>query len=401
MWQVYDRGATREELAHIAALGCDTVRFCLLWHDFQPAPERLGSTAMRALEHALDAAQSVGLRVVAALFPVAAGGALMVPSWANGPDVVGALKRGGRQRGVVIVRPPGHIPVLTENGYRPVQTGDLFSEPSILEAQRYLVREVAGYFGAHPALWAWQLGEGFERVHRPDSQAAVRGWFANIGDELRRARPGARLLGVLSARGLGLQAGPRPEELAPVCDLLGVAADPPELPTEPQRRHTAQAAFLHALAAGLAGRRTLVTSLGMPLAGAEGPGWRDEESFGRTIQVYSADVNGQARFVEAALERLYRDGAAGAWLGAYADYPEELWQLAPLDRSMRQRSLGLIDAAGREKLAAEAVRAFANTLQAARYQPHPPPPAVDPERYWHNPRRTMHELWEEFNTPEA
>jgi hypothetical protein len=28
-WQSYDRGATRDELAHVAALGCDIVHFCL------------------------------------------------------------------------------------------------------------------------------------------------------------------------------------------------------------------------------------------------------------------------------------------------------------------------------------------------------------------------------------
>ena len=53
-WQNYDRGATRDELAHVAALGCDTVRLCLRWEDFQPGPQRINSAALRALEHALD-----------------------------------------------------------------------------------------------------------------------------------------------------------------------------------------------------------------------------------------------------------------------------------------------------------------------------------------------------------
>ncbi|HWQ14774.1 MAG TPA: hypothetical protein VNL77_18390, partial [Roseiflexaceae bacterium] len=96
MWQAYDRGASREELAHIAALGCDTVRLCLLWEDFQPGPERVGSAAMRHLEHALDSAHAAGLRAALALFPVAVGGALHVPHWVNGPDILGALRRAGR-----------------------------------------------------------------------------------------------------------------------------------------------------------------------------------------------------------------------------------------------------------------------------------------------------------------
>ena len=90
-WRAFDRGEAREELVHVASLGCDTVRFCLRWEDFQPGARRINGTALRALEHALDAAQESGLGVVASLFPVAIGGALQVPGWANGVDVLDAV----------------------------------------------------------------------------------------------------------------------------------------------------------------------------------------------------------------------------------------------------------------------------------------------------------------------
>lgn len=397
MWQAYDRGAASEELAHIAALGCDTVRLCLVWEDFQPGPERTNSAALRNLEHALDAAHAAGLRVVPALFPVAAGGALQIPYWANGPDVAGALRRSGRDRSLVVVRPPGLVPVLTGAGYRPAQAGDLFSETTAVEAQRYLVRELVGYFGAHPAAWTWQLGEGLERVHRPASERAARAWLGNLADEARRARPGVQLLGVASARGLELRAGPRPEDIAAACDLVGVAADPQELPPENQRRHTSYPAFMHALVAGLAGRRAIVTSVGMAAGLPGGPGWIDDQSYGRQLRAYVADAGGQAAFVEAALDRLYRAGAAGVWLASYADYPEELWRTPPLDRALRQRALGVVDAAGREKPAAEALRSFAQGLRSAGGEQPSPPPALDQERYWSDPRKQLHELWREFN----
>jgi hypothetical protein len=398
MWQSYDRGAAREELAHVAALGCDTLRLCLLWEAFQPAPERVDAQAMRHLEHTLDAAYAAGLRVALALFPVAVGGALHVPYWANGPDVAAALRRAGRERALMVVRTPGLVPVLTEAGYRPAQTGDLFSETSILEAQRYLIRETVGYFGAHPATWAWQLGEGFERVHLPAEREVVQAWFAAMADEIRRQRPGARVLGVTSVRGLERAPGPHPEDLAATCDLVGVAADPQELGDEGQRRHTSYAAFLNALVAGLAGRRALVTSLGMPGGLQNVAGWVEDQSYGRSLRAFFGTPNEQAAFVDAALERLYRAGAAGAWLASYADSPEESWRTPPLDRSLRQRALGLVDAGGREKPAAEAVRSFAASLPADRAQPHASPPALDPERYWHAPRRELHTLWREFNT---
>jgi hypothetical protein len=398
MWQAYDRGAAREELAHIAALGCDTVRLCLLWEAFQPGPERVDAQAMRYLEHALDSAHAAGLRVALALFPVAFGGALHVPYWANGPDVTAALRRAGRERALVVVRTPGLVPVLTQAGYRPAQTGDLFSEASMLEAQRYLIRETVGYFGAHPAAWAWQIGEGFERVHLPASRDAVHAWLAAMADEVRRQRPNARVLGVTSVRGLERVPGPHPEDLAETCDLVGVAADPQELAGEGQRRHTSYAAFLHALVAGLAARRTIVTSLGMP-GGLPGvAGWTEDQSYGRSLRAFFGSPSEQASFVDAALDRLYRAGAAGVWLASYADAPEETWRTPPLDRSLRHRALGLVDASGREKPAAEALRSFAASLPADRAQPHPIPSTLDPERYWHAPRHELHALWREFNT---
>src|SRR5829696_6266393 len=197
-WQSYDRGATRDELAHVAALGCDTVRFCLRWEEFQPGPQRINSAALHALEHALDTAGEAGLRVVVALFPVALGGALQLPSWANGADPLDELLRGQRRGGVTISTPPaGAPPLLYDGGYRSNKAGDLFSDTRVLEAQRYLIHELVGYFGPHPALYAWQLGEGLERVRAPDAAAAPREWFALMAEALRAAQPGAHVLGVI------------------------------------------------------------------------------------------------------------------------------------------------------------------------------------------------------------
>ena len=286
-WQRYDRGAVRDELAHIAALGFDTVRLCLVWEDFQPGPTRINSRAMRSLEHALDVAHTVGLRVVLALFPVATLGQLQIPAWANGPDILGVLQRVHRRQSLLIVRPPGLVPVLSGGRYRPVQCGDLFSEPMIVEAQRYLVREVAGYFGDHPAVRVWQVGEGFERVHRPESDQAADRWLETIGEELRQVAPRAVCMGVVSPVGLKRRSGPRPEDVAKRCACAGVVVDPPETPIENQMRHTNPAAYLHMLAAGLAERRMVVIGVGMPTTTeGESAGWFEDDLFGQTMILF-------------------------------------------------------------------------------------------------------------------
>jgi hypothetical protein len=396
-WQAFDRGETREELAHVATLGCNTVRFYLRWEDFQPGPQRINSGAFNALEQALDTAHECGLSVVAALFPAAIGGALQVPGWTNSVDVLDELRSAARLVGPTMVLRPNSGPSLLYDGtYHSNQTRDLFRETPILDAQRYLIREVAGYFRSHPALTIWQLGEGPERIRKPGSAQAVAEWFAAMGEALREQDSKARLLGVTSARGLTLSTGPRPADIAQSCGLVGVAADPPEHPMRRQPGHTAYVAYMHALTAGLAGRPVVVTSLGLPTAPNGLAGWINDSTYGRPLLTYRAEPEEQATFVEITLDRLHRDGAEGAWLASYADYPQPLWPTPPLDRAIRERTLGLVDAEGREKPAAGALRAFA--ARRPTVVSVAPPIVVDPDSYWREPKRSFEELWREFRS---
>jgi hypothetical protein len=304
---------------------------------------------------------------------------------------------------VTISAPPaGAPPLLYDGGYRSNKAGALFTDTRVLEAQRYLIHELVGYFGPHPALYAWQLGEGLEHVRRPDSAAASREWFALMAEALRAERPGARVLGVISEPALLSPTGPRPAQIAASCDMLGIAADPPHPPANVRPNHSAYVAFLHALTASLGETAALVTSLGLPTvpdAGLGGdasdqPGWIADNAYGRGLHVYRGEPEQQAIFVEATLDRLQRSGASGAWLAAYADYPAELWRTAPLDRAIRERTLGLVDASGREKPAGRALQRFAAERRPVRAVT--PPLDADPERYWRDPQREFARLWGEF-----
>jgi endo-1,4-beta-mannosidase len=394
-WQAYDRGETGDELAQVAALGCNTVRFCLRWEDFQPSPRRVNSAALNALEHALDAAQATGLEVVAALFPVANGGALQLPGWANGADPIDELRSAARLVGpTMVLHPSGGPSLLYDGGYRTNRAGDLFTDTRVLDAQRYLIRELAGYFRSHPALKMWQIGEGLERVHKPSSAQAVAEWFATMAEALRQEDSQAHILGGASVRGLTASAGPRPIHIVENLGLAGVAADPPQMPKPERPNHASFVVFLHALTAALAERPVIVTSLGLPTIPDRQAGWINDTAYGRPLYAYRAEPEEQASFIETALDRLHRDGARGAWLTSYADYPQPLWRTPPLDRAIRERTLGIVDAEGREKPAADALRRFAARRPAV--VEIAPPIEVDTERYWRDPKRSFEELWREF-----
>lgn len=418
-WAGFDRGAVDEELAHIAALGFDQVRLLLRWEDVQPGPQRINGSVLSAFERALEAVAAARLRAVVGLFPVAIGGGLHMPRWAAHADALDELRQVTRFGAPLVVAQVPQQQVVYEGAYHSYDLRDPFRDPSLRAGQLYQVREVVGYFGSHPAIAAWQLGEGLERLRKPDSAEAVREWFRALGEAVDQARRGAPTLGVCSARALQLAAGPRPEVLAACCARAGVSVEaPPDLGGERPLDLDALR-FLYTLASSLAERPLEVLGLGQPSAPDGRAGWASEQRYGAARRVYLAHPQEQAEFVGTALEQLYAAGAPAVWLAAYADYPPELWRVPPLDRAVGPRSQGLVDQHGREKPLAAAVRAFAAQVRAGRAaEPAPAPDApgapappqpdpaspprrfsalpLDPEPYWRNPQRELETLWREF-----
>ncbi len=152
-----------------------------------------------------------------------------------------------------------------------------------------------------------------------------------------------------TTRGLATRPGPRPEHLAEVCDLLGVAADPPAALPSRSPLHVTYVAYLHALTVALGGKPAIVTSMALPTAPDGHADWIADSAYGRPTHAYLGNEDEQAAFVERTLTRLLRAGAGGAWLASYADYAPEMWRTPPFDRVTRARTLGVIGADGREE----------------------------------------------------
>ncbi|KPV49130.1 hypothetical protein SE17_34350, partial [Kouleothrix aurantiaca] len=153
--------------------------------------------------------------------------------------------------------------------------------------------------------------------------------------------------------------------------------------------------FLCALTSALCGKPTLMEEFG---GCTEAPGMPSTTwswtAYGQPREQFMASEEEMAGYLAEVLPKLVEVGATGAMLWCYADYAPELWRQPPLDRSARERTLGLVDAQGREKPAAAALRAFAaerRPVLATR-----PTLDVDPERYWRAPARELARLWREF-----
>lgn len=394
LWQSNDPGAMRDEFAHIATLGFSQIRLCLLWEAFQPGPQRIGSMAFRILEQALDLAQEAGLGVMPVLFPINIAGALMLPGWANGVSLIEELVAGEH---AATLPTPYAVPVVCAGSERLNQAPDLFSYQPIIRAQRYLIQELVGYFGMHPAIRAWQLGEGLEYIHPPSSAQAVQHWYSTMADAIRAQQPQAQVLAMISAHALQHSQGPRPDQAMLACDAIAISVAPPE--PDGASRRSDYPCFLQHFVSGLAQRHAMVSDLGIPSSAVKGGEWRSSSNAGRSGLVFFGDSEQQALYLEAALKRLVQAGAPGAWLPAYSDYGPAHWTAPPLNRSISSRSLGLIDISGREKVVAQSVSAFvkASGSGAGTQSQHTATPTdVDPERYWRNPAEEFAHLWREW-----
>jgi hypothetical protein len=88
-----------------------------------------------------------------------------------------------------------------------------------------------------------------------------------------------------------------------------------------------------------------------------------DDFLGRPLPQYLASEEEGAKYYGEVLERLAATGAAGAYAWCYADYSETLYDRAPFDRALRERSFGLIRPDGSEKPAAHTIRDFARRLE--------------------------------------
>ncbi len=384
-WQTFDRVEVAEELAHVAALGCHLVRIPLLWAAAQPTADRLDHRTLDRLGQTLDAVEEAGLRAVVDLQVGWACGAFHFPDWA-----MELLPSEPSVRQIVNGREEVH--------YR---LRDPFEDEKMAQAQRRLFREVIGYYDPHPAVFGWSLGHELDRAHPPRAADAAGEWLAQRVEEIREVAEEARLFWYLDWAAFTRPAGVRPEHTSDALgtvalevypNLLAMAEHP--LDEEPVR-------FAVTLARALAPEAPVwVVGCMVPTVPTPGdPGTMFIDAVDReTRQVYFASETEQAEFVERVLEGLIADGAAGCWLGHYADFEEALWEDPPLDRSRRARMMGLVRRDGTEKLVAESVQRISRRLASGELSLGEPQRRleVDPREYWEAPERHLPRLYEEY-----
>jgi endo-1,4-beta-mannosidase len=343
MWSHFDLGEIDEDLARMASMGLEVVRFFLCWDTFQPEPDVLDVSAAERFLSVLDRIAAHGMRAIPTLFCGHMSGVNFIPPWALEPGT-----------------PAGRFRTFSRGSVRAEGIGDFYTG-DLLEAQRFFVRELGERARDHAAILAWDLGNEFSNLRAPNSPQESEHWSAALSHDLLDSSNIGSTAGI-HGEDLTLERNIRPSSICeplkfgsmhgyPAYSAFARSPDDPEV-----------VPFLYELTESFARKRVFFTEFGTPLA--PGPG----EPAGA---IPGLDEAAAAAYAGAVLERLQRRGALGALWWCWTDYAPALAQLPPFDRAPHELHFGILRADGSARPVADVLSEFARARHPVAETPSP------------------------------
>jgi endo-1,4-beta-mannosidase len=368
MWRELDLGEVRADFAHLRELGVSVVRFFLLTEDFLPAPMTVPNDRIAALVEVARAAHDEKLSSIPTLITINMSGKCWWPAWMRGAN--------GTPR-------------------------NLYADPALLRSQALLVGTCARALAGDTSIRAFDLSNEIDDAQRLPSRDAGWLWAALLAGSVRRAAPGVPVQFGAHLPSLMANTHMRIDDLADVvdedcmhayplyCDVAKGFLDPELVP------------FACAMTAELAatGRAPLMQEFGICTAPPGSPGVTISDDFlGQPRAQYLASEDEGAGYYGAVLERLAATGATGAYAWCYGDYDAQLFDRAPFDTALRERSFGLVRADGSEKPACTVIRSFASRLARGEISFGSAPKVLDVgvDAYYAAPEDNFRRLYERW-----
>ncbi len=366
LWRRFDAGEISDDFAHIAALGLDAVRAPLFWRDFQPSVDRINPRMLDRFGDFLQLAADHDLKVVAGLWAGFWDGALWWPDWGVNPAPL-----------------PPHWPLLVNDKW--ITWGRLrhpFIDERMLKARDLLIRELAAYYGDHPALMGWEPLPGFGRLSAASDKDSARRWLDETIALLADSAPRQQNIFLLAFDALENPGAIGPEDILqaggrPGLSMATFASDRRRLPLSIR-----WLSFAVELTNALAGEPVSLYLAGLPTAP---PG---ERSMARDGVFYASEEEA-AEHLAQVITLARQAQLPSLWLWRWADIPEDQWQSPPYDRPNWRRYTGLLRADGNEKKLVQALQAQAPVPEFSHFE-------VDLDAYRAQPYQYLNALWQEF-----
>ena len=373
MWREFDIAEIRDEMAQIADMGFDTVRWFPLTRDFLPDPRTVDRRMVaRAVEVARVVAEA-GLKSVPTVLVINMSGVIWWPDW-----MIDAYGR--------------HT--------------NLYTDPSALRSQAMLAEALATALAGDDSIRAFDVSNEMDEAQIPATSDAGWLWCTTIADAIRRGAPGIPVQIGAHLASLERRNNMRIDDIASVADEDMMHAYPLYSPAARSFLDPELVPFSCALTAGIAGsgRATLMQEFGLCTAppGVAGHSFPDDFLGQPRMQYLASEEEGGVYYREV-IERLIATGAAGAYAWCYPDYDPSLFARPPLKVTVRERTFGIVRADGSEKPAASVFRQVRQRRDAGQLVRGAIPPVLDvtPDEYYRAPADHFNRLYAAWTAARA
>ncbi len=298
MWSRYDAALVRDELAVLAEHGLNVTRSFCFWPDFVPVAGTLDADVAHRFGDFLDAHTELGLGTIPTFVVGHMSGENWDPPWRHGKD--------------------------------------LYRDVWLVSQQAWLAAEIAGRFGAHPAIVGWLVSNEMPLYGGVGTSDEITAWARLIVQAVRSAganQPISLGDGAWGVEVSGHDNGYSLRELAPLVDFVGPHVYPMQ---DDEVRQALTAAFVCRLSAGF----------GKPVV---------LEEFGVSSD-FAADDNA-ADYYRQVLYTTLLAGARGWLAWNNCDY-DDLRAEDPYRHHGFEMHFGLTDRAGRPKPQLETLAEF-------------------------------------------
>ncbi|HEX8807198.1 MAG TPA: hypothetical protein VF741_09615, partial [Candidatus Aquilonibacter sp.] len=348
MWERFDLGEIREDMARIKGYGLDLVRFFLRWDDFQPVPDRMDPAMLHRYDAFMQTIMDARLRAMPTLFCGHMSGVNWLPAWSLDPAT-----------------PHGRFRTISEGAPMAYGIGDFYHDPTLLDAQEFFARAVGERTRDHPALYAWDLGNEFSNLREPQTPEDAAAWSARLTRALHETSNGA-VTGGTHGEDVERDRHLRPSTLAALWTLATMHGYSVYATFSRGRLDTDVVPFYAQLMQSFTGKPLLFSEFGNPACrpGADVSG-----------KFPCLDDDEMATYAQKVLERLHAIGTTGAMWWCWSDYVRALDDLPPFDQAKHELHFGMIRADGSERPVAHTLSRFAQQRRAVV----PAPPAIAEE----------------------
>jgi endo-1,4-beta-mannosidase len=373
MWQRFDLGEIREDMARIKSLGLQVVRFFLMWDAFQPAPGEIDGTMLRRFDAVMQTIADARLQAIPTLYTGHMSGVNWLPRWSLDSTT-----------------PHGRFRTIAGGATSAYGIGDFYADPQLLDAQALFAQSVGERARQHPALLVWDLGNEFSNLREPASPKDAAQWSARLTDVLQRAS-GRGVTGGIHGEDVERDRHLRPSSLAQPWEIATMHGYSVYATFSRGRLDTDVVPFYARLIEAFTQKPLLFSEFGNPTCppGTVSPYNREplpgeakpsRENLPKNAAAYACLTEDEmARYCETVLEKLHRQGAIGGLWWCWADYDPSLSDLPPFDRARHELHFGMIRVDGSYKPVAQTLSQIAK--QVWRVEPPAPPIARETDFY--------------------